>query len=63
MGYAAAYGTLLTRPGLIVHALALAALSFFCVHAGFLAHEAGHGAVTRDRRAVLVADAKILWHL
>lgn len=51
LGYAAAYVTLLGRPGLAVHALALAALAFFGVHAGFLAHEAGHGAVTRDRRA------------
>ena len=51
-GYAGAYATLLVGPGLAVRALALVALAFLSVHAGFLAHEAGHGAVTRDRRAV-----------
>ena len=50
-GYAAAYATLLTAPGFAVRALAIMALAFLSVHAGFIAHEAGHGAVTRDRRA------------
>jgi len=49
-GYAAAYATLLTAPGFAVRALAIVVLAFLSVHAGFIAHEAGHGAVTRDRR-------------
>src|SRR3989442_1594521 len=52
VGYAGAYATLLAGPGFAVRALALAALAFLGVHAGFLAHEGGHGAITRDRRAV-----------
>jgi len=51
-GYAAAYTTLLAGPGLAVRVLALAALAFLTVHAGFLAHEAGHGAITRNRHAI-----------
>ena len=52
--YAGAYGVLLTGPGVAAWALTLVALAFVNVHAGFLAHEVGHGAVTRDRRAVAV---------
>jgi len=48
-GYAAAYATLLGDPGLGVRALAIVALAFFSVHAGFLAHEAVHGAISRNR--------------
>jgi len=48
--YAAAYGVLLTDPGLGARALALVALAALCMHGGFLAHEAGHGALTRNRR-------------
>jgi fatty acid desaturase len=48
-GYAAAYATLLGGPELAIRTLALAALAFFSVQAGFLAHEAGHGAITRNR--------------
>ena len=51
-GYAAAYATLLAGPGLVVRVLALAALAFLSVHAGFLAHEVGHGAITRNRHAI-----------
>lgn len=51
-GYAAAYATLLAGPGLAVRVLALATLAFLSVHAGFLAHEAGHGAITRNRHAI-----------
>ena len=47
VGYAGAYATLLAGPGFAVRALALAALAFLGVHAGFLAHEGGHGAITR----------------
>lgn len=50
LGYAAAYTTLLTGPGTAIRVLALAALAFLCVQAGFVAHEAGHGAITRNRR-------------
>src|SRR5882672_1011430 len=48
--YAAAYAALLTGPGVAVRALAILVLAFVSVHAGFIAHEAGHGAITRDRR-------------
>jgi len=48
--YTAAYAALLTGPGVAVRALAIFVLAFVSVHAGFIAHEAGHGAITRDRR-------------
>jgi len=48
--YAAGYATLLTDPNIGVRALAIVAVAFISVHAGFVAHEAGHGAITRDRR-------------
>ena len=48
--YAAAYAALLTGPGVAARALAIFVLAFISVHAGFIAHEAGHGAITRDRR-------------
>lgn len=51
-GYAGAYAVLLAEPGLAVRALALVALAFLSVQAGFIAHEVLHGAVTRNRRAV-----------
>ena len=50
VGYAAAYAALLTDPGVVLRLLAIVALAFLSVHAGFIAHEAGHGAITRDRR-------------
>ncbi len=57
-GYAAAYAALLSDPGLAVRLLALAAAAFFSVQAGFMAHEAGHGALTRNRRfANLIGQA------
>jgi fatty acid desaturase len=49
-GYAAAYATLLTAPVVGVRVAAIVALTCLTVHAGFIAHEAGHGAITRDRR-------------
>ena len=49
-GYAGAYALLLTAPSLPLRLLAIASLAFLCVQAGFLAHEAGHGAVTSNRR-------------
>ena len=48
--YATAYATLLTAPGLALRVLAIVALAFISVQAGFLAHEAVHGAI-RGRRA------------
>lgn len=48
--YAAAYTLLLTAPGFAARALAIVVLAFASVHAGFIAHEAGHGAITRNRR-------------
>jgi fatty acid desaturase len=48
-GYSAAYLTLLHAPGLAARVLSLIALAFFNVQAGFLAHEAGHRALTRNR--------------
>jgi hypothetical protein len=48
-GYAGAYAALLSQSGAPARAAALMALAFLSVHAGFLAHEAGHGALTRNR--------------
>lgn len=48
-GYAGAYAALLSQSGAPMRAAALMALAFLSVHAGFLAHEAGHGALTRNR--------------
>ena len=48
--YASAYAVLLSDPGAGVRALAIAAAAFFSVQAGFVAHEAGHGALTRNPR-------------
>jgi fatty acid desaturase len=47
--YAAAYVALLADPGPAGRALAIVALAFISVHAGFLAHEAVHGALSRNR--------------
>ena len=49
VGYAAAYAALLADPAPGLRALAIIALAFFSVQAGFLAHEACHGALTRHR--------------
>ena len=48
-GYAAAYTTLLCDPTLAARAIAIVAVAFFSMHAGFLAHEAGHGAISKVR--------------
>jgi fatty acid desaturase len=48
--FAAGYATLLTDPNIGIRALAIVAVAFFSVHSSFVAHEAGHGAITRDRR-------------
>ena len=58
-GYAAAYGVLLTDPGLVVRALAIVLLAALCVHGAFLSHEAGHGALTGNRR--LAAGAGLVY--
>ena len=34
----------------MLRTLAIVALAFISVHGGFIAHEAGHGAVSRSRR-------------
>src|SRR4051794_30652487 len=49
-GYAGAYAVLLAAPALPLRFAVIAALAFFCGQAGFLAHEAGHGALTSNRR-------------
>src|SRR4051812_37800054 len=49
-GYAGAYAVLLAGPALPLRAGAIALLAFLWVQAGFLAHEAGHGALTGNRR-------------
>jgi fatty acid desaturase len=48
-GYAGAYAALLSQPDAALRLAAIVALAFLSVHAGFLAHEAGHGALTRNR--------------
>lgn len=49
-GYACGYAGLLAAPGWGIRILCLLALAFLTVQAGFIAHEAGHGAITRNRR-------------
>jgi fatty acid desaturase len=49
-GYASAYALLLTAPGWPLRLAAICVLALLCVQAGFLAHEAGHGALTSSRR-------------
>jgi fatty acid desaturase len=49
-GYAGVYVVLLAAPSVPLRLLAIAAGAFFTMHAGFLAHEAGHGAITSNRR-------------
>ena len=53
--YAVAYATLLADPGPAGHALAIAALAFISVQGGFIAHDAGHGALSRDPRVAGLA--------
>jgi len=48
--YGAAYAALLAAPSPWLRGLAIVALAFFSVQAGFVAHEAGHQAITRNRR-------------
>ncbi len=49
-GYATAYGLLLTQPETWLRVVLLLLLAFASVQAGYVAHEAGHGAITRNRR-------------
>jgi len=48
--YTAGYAVLLDAPNAWLRAAAIAVMAFISVHAAFAAHEAGHGAITRDRR-------------
>ena len=47
--YATGYTLLMTEPGLATRLVTLALLAFVSVQAGYIAHEAGHGAITRKR--------------
>ena len=47
--FAGAYGLLLLKPGTGIELLALLLLAFASVQAGYISHEAGHGAITRKR--------------
>jgi fatty acid desaturase len=47
--YAGAYLVLLTQPGIGARLASLVLLAFISVQAGFIAHEAGHRAITRKR--------------
>ena len=59
--YAAAYATLLAAPGPAARALAIIGLAFISVHAGFLAHEAVHGAIRSRRAAAWVGQVFNTW--
>jgi fatty acid desaturase len=52
--YAGAYRVLLQQPQMLLRLLALVTLAFVSVQAGYIAHEAGHGAITRHRRLAAV---------
>jgi len=47
--YAGAYLVLLLQPETVLRLFALFILAFISVQAGYIAHEAGHGAITRRR--------------
>jgi len=47
--YGGAYGVLLQQPDMEVRLMTLLVLAFSSVQAGYIAHEAGHGAITRHR--------------
>lgn len=47
--YAGAYLVLLLQPDTVLRLFALLTLAFISVQAGYIAHEAGHGAITRHR--------------
>jgi len=46
--YFLGYATLLQQPNIIVQILVLFLVAFSSVQAGFIAHEAGHGAITKN---------------
>ena len=48
--YTSAYAVLLAAPDAWLRAAAIVLAAFISVHAAFVAHEAGHGAITRNRR-------------
>ncbi len=50
VAYVIGYWVLLQGPTPISRLMALVLVAFACVHAGFVAHDAGHGAITRNRR-------------
>jgi len=52
--YAGAYLVLLLQPETGLRLLALFMLAFISVQAGYIAHEAGHGAITRQRWLVVL---------
>ena len=52
--YAGAYLVLLLQPETELRLLALVILAFISVQAGYIAHEAGHGAITRQRWLVVM---------
>lgn len=47
--YGAAFATLVSDPSWPIRLVALLAIAFACVQAGYISHEAGHGALTRRR--------------
>ena len=47
--YAASYIALLSQPGPVIWIASLILLAFASVQAGFIAHEAGHKAISRQR--------------
>src|SRR2546426_8589924 len=61
--YAAAYTALLTGPGVAARALAIFVLAFISVHAGFIAHEAGHGARSEEHTSELQSPCNLVCRL
>jgi fatty acid desaturase len=52
--FAGAYFLLLLQPGSGIEILALMLLAFLSVQAGYIAHEAGHGAITKKRWLIVL---------
>jgi fatty acid desaturase len=49
LAYGAGYALLLTGPDIVARVALLLLFAFISVQAGYIAHEAGHGAISRKR--------------
>jgi fatty acid desaturase len=52
LAYLGAFAYLLTGPAVVGHVIACGIIGFAHVHGAFIAHDAGHGAITKNKLAV-----------